>query len=322
MKKRIMVLSICLGLLMLLGMANTSWAAGIGSAKVYGKITLANGQPAANVRVRVMVEGIDWRDFPWKVYFVPTDAQGNYSVSIKFPQIPGVQFIAEVYKIDTAPFEYEFNWMKFKDNPPQSGRSYQINVKLKANPNYAAFRGLIVDAETGLPMQIGGINVSAGGKSDWFYVHSNGYYEGVINLTQPSAVATIYSPVGTEDVLYEKKQITPTLEAGKHYWFTFWLTRKKAASYIYGTVRDAATGQPIQDAHVVMRYPDGSGREVGLTDFLGRFGHYVPEPGTYHVNTLGAHTNDAAVSPYLREVKHVTVGANSSEKVDFQMIKK
>ena len=322
MKRQNILFLVCASFIFFPVLINLAYA---GTATVYGKVTESDGvTPLPSAPVVIKVTGLTSADFPWTSKTVYTDSYGNYKTVISFPDIVEIKFLAEVITTNATPFKKNSNWLGFYDYPPQNNGSYKLNIKLYSYPYATVIQGTIKDDETGVVLSNYDVAVTISGQPGTylFEADSGGFYKGLVNLNSPSATITVRAPGAGEEVQYGIKTITTAVSSQKAYGISFFLVRDKNAAYIYGTVTNASTGQPIPFAQVSIS--DSSGWPLGksVTDFLGRYRRYVSGGASYKLFTTGAHTAVDKRSPYYSQIKYIDVGSGKASRLDFEMIPK
>jgi len=307
-----------------------------GTATVYGKVTESDGTtPVASAEVRVWVRtGIypDYDyvvDFPWIVKKVSTDKNGDYSISMPFPEIINIAFYSEVIKSDSSPFKGGYNAYDFYSEIPKDGERYNVNVKLFPYSNSVIIQGYVKDSQTGLSVYPGGVSFKwATGGRGGFYTDPTGVYRGIIRDLKylgdsPYNITLIPRSRG---VAYkDKSKILNTLKAGRVYTVNFNLQRDEEAGYILGRVIDKDSSNPIPYSSVSITYPyelENSGNvSCGfITDFTGFYRIPVEGEGTHIVSTSGAHTLCGSSDSYQWQEKEIEINKGEIKELDFKMI--
>lgn len=296
-----------------------------GVATVYGKVTEPDGvTPVAGAEVVIAVkrlQAVPVVDFPWVDKVVKTGQDGAYKTSILFPDIVEICFEANVIKADGEPFKRGSKQVNFYNKPPVNKASYRLDASLSSCPNCAVIKGTLTNKETGVPLEIGEVYISATqnpGTTD-ASVNPRGFYKTLVNLGADSSEITIYGPARTHKN-YIYKKITANVKKGKIYTFNLSCMPDKKKGYIYGNVVDANTGKPIPFALVRHCIGGLGGCSDSVTDFLGRY--HTPTGGGRWLSTTGAHTDNEKLSPYHKQYKDYVEKTGKSERIDFEMIPK
>lgn len=312
---------------------NTAHAA---TATIYGKVTESDGTtPVASAEVRVWVRTGVYPEydyvvnFPWIVKKVSTDKNGDYSISMPFPEIMKIAFYSEVIKSDSIPFKRGYNAYDFYDEIPKDGERYNINVKLFSYSNSVIIQGYVKDSQTGLPVCPGGVSFKwATGGHGGFYTDTTGVYRGMIRDLKylgDSPYNLILSP-RSQGVAYEDKDKTlSNLKAGRIYTVYFNLQRDEEAGYIVGRVTDSDSSDPIPYSSVSIRYPyelknSGNVNCGFVTDFTGFYRIPLEGEGTHIVSTSGAHTLCGSSDSYQWQEKEIEINKGDIKELDFEMI--
>lgn len=321
---------------------NTAHAA---TATVYGKVTKEDGTtPVNSIEVKVWVRSVVYPDydyvvsFPWIVKKATTDKNGDYSVSVPFPETTEIAFYAEVIKSDSKPFKRGYQAYHFYDTPPEDGKEYNINIKLFSYPNSVIIQGYIRDAQTGLAVCPGGAHFEwdTGGYGT-FYTDNMGNYRGVIRDLEyvGEAPYNITLNAWSRQTAYkDTERALNDLKAGKVYTVNFNLSRDTEAGYITGRIIEGNSLKSIPYAVVCVEYPENyslgvPGQNCGFTtDFMGYYRIPAVDKGSYTVSTEGAHIYQAGdydnkpESPYYEQENDVDINKGEVKELDFEMVSK
>lgn len=288
--------------------AMSCYVAEAATVTVYGTVTKPDGiTPVSNAKI-VIGEGVK------TVY---TGGNGNYVAEVILPNIVEVYINVVAIKAVSLPFMRGSNFMGFYGSLPIDGARYKINIKMREYHNAVFISGNVKDTETGSPLSSNIFAAVSGQVGSWSMgVYKNGYYEGLVNLDASTGIIKLVRQ-GTG---YESKSnIISKATSGAKYTIDFDLKRDINASVIYGTVTDAASGNPIRYAQVNIYY---AGMPVGRssTDYLGRYDCYVGGGNTYTALTTGANTIVLSRSPYGYE-RHVNAFVDKGKivRIDFAM---
>ncbi|MDO8602653.1 MAG: hypothetical protein Q7O04_02250 [Candidatus Omnitrophota bacterium] len=321
---------------------NTAHAA---TVTVYGKVTESDGTtPVASAEVRVWVRtGIypDYEylvDFPWIVKKVNTDKNGDYNVSMPFPETTEIAFYAEVIKSDSKPFKRGYQAYDFYNTPPEDEKKYNLNIKLFSYPNSVIIQGYIRDAQTGLAACPGGVSFewNTGGHGT-FYTDNAGVYRGIIRGLEYVGEAPYHITLNAwsrQTAYKDTERALNNLKAGKVYTVNFNLSRDTEAGYIAGRVMEGNSLKPIPYAVICVDYPENyslgrGGQSCGFTtDFMGYYRIPAVDEGNYTVSTEGAHIhqygdyNKKPESPYYEQEKDIDLNKGEVKELDFEMVSK
>ncbi len=340
MKKEKIIFSLCLCLFLILLVVGFSEA---GTATIRGYVTEEDGiTPAVGIPVTIKVTSIEdkrwlpntapWEsdDFPWMSKTVNSDADGLYQATISFPDVIEIKFKAKAIKSDAAVFKTGENFLDFENSPPANNASYELDITLSPpTTNYSIIvKGYLKDSETGEFLSNYDIGFRIPGQNDRSAeTDSTGYYQELIYLLESDDLVTVGVPSGYDPVEYITQTKAISVSSGNIYDLDFELMRKKSAPYVYGTVTEAATGQPIPFATILIEHSP-SGWPLGRvpTDFLGRYKQFLPagSGGSYFASTTGAHTIDVNKSTYVFQSKLIngSIVNGKAYRVDFNMIRK
>ena len=339
MKKQIFLFLIC-ACVAVVSVASLVSQAEAKTVTVSGRIIMRNGRPAANCSVVIRLEDVRtyflppntsvYPDLPLANVRVTTNASGNYTAQISFPDLEGLAIRVEALKYSAYPFE---EGLSFVNAPLVDGARYTVNIRLNSYyPKTVVIKGYVTDEETGQPIN----NLIVGVSAYPLYLgpfvactDSNGYYEVLVGVGNAPFNVSVYAPreqvsycaVLQNDVKYINKVYPIIVSQGNVYQVNLALKRDPQAGYIYGTVINATTGAPIPYALVGI-YSAGyqpNLRGMAVTDFLGRYKHFVNYTGAYEIDTSGGHSN---VAHYFPQSKNVTAVMGESKQLNFEMVPK